>query len=269
LRNPEWWKELAESLPKNHQILFALDGVDQYTHSRYRIGTDFNKIIENAKSFISAGGNATWNFLRFKHNQDQDKQAENLSKSLGFSQFIIKDTRRFTSPTHPVLDSKGNLLEPITIDKMNYVDKTVLDKSYNTWSNSKNIYCYPLDTKSIYIDAHFTLLPCCILSSFLYTNYDELILKKYNLYDEITSVNVMGKTIKNQVFDIVEEIGGFDSLNVKINGIKNIIENKKWQNIWHEKWNTSGSLTCLLMCSKESPFIPLRDQFTKKVTQNN
>lgn len=267
LRKPDWWADLAKSLPEKHQVLFAIDGVDQYTHSRYRIGTDFDKILENAKSFIDSGGKATWSFLRFKHNQEQTDAAEELAKKIGFSQFSVKDTRRFAAPTHKVLDSEGNithLLEPITVGPMHYVDKTVLDKTFDRWSTSKSIYCYALNGKSVYIDAHFTVLPCCILSSFLYTSYDESILKKYNLYNEKTSVNTMGKFIKDQVFEMIDELGGFESLDARNNGIKNIIETETWKTIWEEKWKSAGSLTCSLMCSSDSPFIPMQEQFTKK-----
>ena len=266
LRKPEWWSELAKSLPNDHQVLFAIDGIDQYTHSRYRIGTDFNKIIENAKSFISAGGNAVWSFLRFKHNQDQTCLAETLAKELGFFQFLVKDTRRFNKPTHRVLDNFGNIthyLEPITVDSMDYVDRYVLEKTYDSWSTSKSINCYALNSRSIYIDAHFTILPCCILSSFLYTNYDKSILRKHNLYDD-SSVNDMGQIIKDQVFDMINEFGGFESLDVRRFGIKNIIETKKWKTIWHEKWKSSSSMTCSLMCSSASPFIPMQAQYSKQ-----
>ena len=56
--NAQWWTSLAISLPKNHKVIFALDGLRD-THSLYRIGTNYDMIIRNAKAFIDTGGNAT------------------------------------------------------------------------------------------------------------------------------------------------------------------------------------------------------------------
>ena len=53
-REQNWWKELAK-----HRVIvtFGIDGLED-THHLYRISTDFNKIIDNAKAFIGAGGYA-------------------------------------------------------------------------------------------------------------------------------------------------------------------------------------------------------------------
>jgi len=266
LRKPDWWAELVSVLPNSHQVFFAIDGIDSKTHALHRVGTDLNKVMENAKSFISAGGYAVWNFIRFKHNQEQVIAARSLSQQLGFSEFSIKDTRRFTGPNFKVLDSSGavtHYLESNTDNLIHYVDKGVIESTYNTWSKSNNIYCYAKDdNSSIYIDAHLTMLPCCILSSFLYTSYDESILRKYGLYNEKTSVNSLGIKLKKQVYEIISEMGGIDNLNARDVGIKEIMNSLSWQTIWQEKWNNHGSLVCMLMCSKASPFISIEGQFS-------
>jgi MoaA/NifB/PqqE/SkfB family radical SAM enzyme len=48
----EWWVEFAKFLPKLHSVHIGIDGLED-THKLYRIGTDWNKIIKNAKAFIS------------------------------------------------------------------------------------------------------------------------------------------------------------------------------------------------------------------------
>ena len=55
----------------------------------------FNKVIENAKSYIDAGGRAQWNFIVFKHNEHQVEEAKELSKQLGFYNILIRNTGRF------------------------------------------------------------------------------------------------------------------------------------------------------------------------------
>src|SRR5210317_81357 len=59
LRKPSWWADVAKrySHIKQFDIIFGIDGIGD-THSYYRQGTDYNRIIDNANAFITAGGNA-------------------------------------------------------------------------------------------------------------------------------------------------------------------------------------------------------------------
>jgi MoaA/NifB/PqqE/SkfB family radical SAM enzyme len=47
-RSLTWWRELAESLPKTHSLVFAIDGLED-THHIYRIGTNYNQILKMLK----------------------------------------------------------------------------------------------------------------------------------------------------------------------------------------------------------------------------
>ena len=104
-RTEKWWQELAEL---NVKVVFGIDGL-QDTHSLYRINTDWNKIIKNAKAFIKAGGDARWDMLVFKHNEHQVEKCEDLSKMLGFKGFSVKHTTRFRDGKLDVIDDTYNI----------------------------------------------------------------------------------------------------------------------------------------------------------------
>ena len=89
LRSSKWWAELVDALPKKHNVIFGIDGLED-THHLYRIGTNFNWIIKNARAFINSGGKANWHMLVFKHNEHQVNACKDLSLELGFSNFSIK-----------------------------------------------------------------------------------------------------------------------------------------------------------------------------------
>jgi MoaA/NifB/PqqE/SkfB family radical SAM enzyme len=153
-RTKEFWQGLAYN---NVRITFGIDGLED-THSLYRIGTDFDKIIDNAYNFIQAGGTAEWHMLVFKHNEHQIKECENLSIELGFDKFVAKHTSRFKNDKFNVLDDKGitvNVLYPTELSK-NFTSKII------NISPAK-IQCKARKYRQIYISADGNVSPCCWL----------------------------------------------------------------------------------------------------------
>ena len=55
----------------------------------YRRMTNFDKIMDNANAFISAGGNAHWKMIEFEHNKHQIEEARELARKMGFTHFTI------------------------------------------------------------------------------------------------------------------------------------------------------------------------------------
>ena len=97
LRKTSWWAELAKRF--NHldqfDVWFAIDGIGD-THSYYRQGTNYNKVIDNAQAFIDAGGSAYWQFIPFAHNEHQIQDCIRLSQKMGFKKFeFVKNARYY------------------------------------------------------------------------------------------------------------------------------------------------------------------------------
>ena len=75
-------------------IIIGIDGTTNEVHSFYRRNTDYNKVINNARAFINAGGVATWQFILFKHNEYQLEDAKKLAKEYKFRDiYVIKSDR--------------------------------------------------------------------------------------------------------------------------------------------------------------------------------
>ena len=256
-RPAAWWKDLARSLPKQHRVIFALDGLAD-THHLYRQGTVYELILDNAKTFIQSGGIAEWVFIRFAHNQHQVSEAEQSSKLLGFSMFSVKNSRRF-GKSFPVIDNAGNVthhLNQPTDSIIQLVDRVALEECL---SQPSDIDCFAFKEDEVYIDAHYTLMPCCMLASFLYTSYDIDLLKKYDLYDD-TIPEIVGQQVKSQVLSLVNEFGGLDALNTLTNPIKSIINTSAWQTILTNKWVNNDSPACSIICGSRSPYIKVSEQ---------
>ena len=251
-RSIDWWKRLAKALPPAHNVIFAIDGLAD-THSLYRVGTDFNKVLENAKAFIQAGGTAEWAFIKFKHNEHQQTAAEALAKTHGFARFTYKDSARFVATEQfPVYDADGNTtryLEPPTGSKINLITQDVID-NYKDIVAASEIDCYVTQTKEIYIDAYKKIMPCCFLASIPYNH---------------AAANDATKTIRLEIEQQYSNlINDLENTNALENTIQSVIDSDAWQKVWHKYWGAEKLITCARTCGVNKLSKP-KDQFIDKV----
>lgn len=167
IRNKKWFSEIAAY--KNVHVVFALDGLEDTNHI-YRINANWEKTIENAKSFISAGGNATWKYIVFKHNQHQIEEARQLAKDLGFMDFQVQYSNR---------NFFGTTIWPVYIDGEFHYDLEMADgiefvtKSHNV-ANSIDEFTSPQCSWNqhgdMYINHEGYVLPCCMTSGTTWKN---------------------------------------------------------------------------------------------------
>ena len=88
LRTTSWWEKLAKALPKSHRVTWGIDGSDELSEV-YREGSNFKKVRDNWRAFISAGGRANWQFIVFQHNEHQLETAKQISEELEISEQIF------------------------------------------------------------------------------------------------------------------------------------------------------------------------------------
>jgi MoaA/NifB/PqqE/SkfB family radical SAM enzyme len=149
LQNTNWWAKVGTLLSKHTDYaVFSIDGLEDTNHI-YRIGVDWRTVIRNIKSYISAGGNAQWDMLVYKHNEHQVKECEKIAKDMGFTCFRAKVSKRKLT---------NNLESPIN------------------WQLPKvavgSISCIALEQHSMYVDSNGTINPCCWLGTSQKTTVD-------------------------------------------------------------------------------------------------
>ena len=187
LRSKEWWKDLAQYFQVKSKVFFNIDGLGE-TNAIYRRKTNFDKIMENAKAFIDAGGRADWRCILFKHNQHQIDDIKKMASDMGFLDLKFIYTNRFyNKASFPVLDKNGeeeyqleiaeryhdrSKLKPSTPGR-NYSEKneifdnkdddfmTIIKKASSGADNK--ISCYSKADKYLYVSAEGILFPCCTL----------------------------------------------------------------------------------------------------------
>ena len=174
VRNIQFFKELAKVIDC---VIFAIDGLKDTNHL-YRRNCKWNKIIDNVTAFISAGGNAKWDYIVFKHNQHQVNEAEQLSKQLGFTSFHIKKSSRFMNYAHryssslQVKDRHGNTEYTIDLPTdpayINSAYADIVSSNIEDYKNSTCIKCNAMRIQEIYIGADGNVFPCGWLHDRLY-----------------------------------------------------------------------------------------------------
>lgn len=185
-RNSEFWKRLARL---DVRVRFGIDGL-QDTHGLYRIGTDWNKIIDNAKHFISEGGEAIWDMLIFNHNKHQIESCKQLSEELGFKSFVSKNTARFKEDRLTVLDKVGR-----TTHVLYPTDRS---KKITISTESKTITCKASTEKSMYISATGNVTPCCWLDSEWFNPNNP---NRIDYMDRIGHYPNLNNSSLNEIFD--------------------------------------------------------------------
>lgn len=161
-RTTKWWVELAKL---NVVVRFGIDGLAR-SHVLYRVGTDWQKIIDNAVAFINAGGHAVWDMLVFDHNKDEVNECRNLATKLGFKSFHSKNTSRFHNNSLQVLDKTGKITHTLyATDKSKTIAIKIAEYANTPSEEKKVIRCKVKEEKSLYISATGNVVPCCWLDT--------------------------------------------------------------------------------------------------------
>ena len=198
-RNKEFWQALAKL---DVWVTFAIDGLEDSNHM-YRRNVKWNKLMENVKSYLEAGGRATWEMLIFKHNEHQVDKCRELSQQLGFRNFNSKQSSRWAD-----FDSDGVWRDLDTIKSGEYVlEKSTILKAPDIGDggnsqkvqidkdsvNRKKIKCHAhqidKDFVEIYLAVNGDVSPCCWLG-------DLKMHESKNIIKDYTKVNLHHSTLE-------------------------------------------------------------------------
>ena len=254
VHDPEYWEEIASIMNGYGQIDFGIDGLEDTLHL-YRKNVKYNNVIANAQSFISAGGRAQWNFIVFQHNQHQVEQVQQLGKSMGFYNVLIRKTGRFLNhATMTELDSwpiagADHVLEPPSNEQYRNRSMQLLPALKTQYSNIKeyfdttSISCDALLGKKIAVNAEGIVLPCNFFN--------------HNLYDarfrdgSLPGANPLSTVDgKNQVREFLERYG-LDNLNIHHKTLPEIFANNFWQDLVASFANSNRLFECAMTCGNK------------------
>lgn len=181
LRSTEFWKQMGEvgyqanrrNNINDNIVTFSIDGLED-TNEIYRKKVSWNKLMDNVKSYIDAGGNAHWKWLTFEHNEHQIHEAKALAKSIGFRKFVTTHSTRYAEQKEtqfylPLEQEEKTVGLKSNIS--NLIEQTL--QQHNFYKKEKTISCKNLQVKRMYLNSKGKVWPCCWHSG-KYDKFDDL-----------------------------------------------------------------------------------------------
>ncbi len=129
---------LASGIDK---IIISVDGANQESYQKYRIGGDLTKVLDNTKKLIKARGRKAkpfvdFQFVVFRHNEHEMKEAKSIARELGVDRVTFKSAQIYGS------DDPNNLLPASAksrYEKDNegnlHIKSAWSDKCWRMWSS--------------------------------------------------------------------------------------------------------------------------------------
>ncbi len=254
-----YWQEIAAIMNGYGQIDFGFDGLEDTLHL-YRRNVKYDVAMRNARAFIGAGGRAQWNFIVFRHNEHQVKQAQQLSAEYGFFNFLPRKTGRFYDhtnecayPNWPVLDRHGHpeyvLEEPVdeqwrnpSVQKIDVIKK--IHGSFKNYLAQTPIKCDALLGKKVVITATGLVLPC---NFFEHNLYDA----RFYYYSAMPGANAVSFNAggQNQVQALVHK---YDDLNINEKSLQEVFMSRFWIELVG-RWNNNSIkiMECAMTCGEK------------------
>jgi MoaA/NifB/PqqE/SkfB family radical SAM enzyme len=199
----KWWKDLGQRM--KGEVTFALDGLED-THKVYR-DTSFTKVFKNMIAFIEGGGRARWQFIVFKHNEHQLKEAKDLSKRIGCHDFITVISRFYDDVMQRPTDTGRNTKRELhtQVSKHPNLKKLILGEVRCRWKEMKRVY----------VSSRGFVYACCYLCCHLndWHTHPEFLLIKNNMKQPEYNIanNTLNEIVKLPWFtNIYDNVQNFE-----------------------------------------------------------
>jgi MoaA/NifB/PqqE/SkfB family radical SAM enzyme len=246
IQTAEWWQRLGtiSKDTKKVDVVFCVDGHEETNHI-YRVNTVFSVIERNMQAYADAGGEGTWMYIVFDHNEHELSKAEEHAEKLGFKFATRTGMRNSYNDWLSVVRKKDgagkrSVKEDIVItttgekehtkkkqveELQNFISKyskpagptMMLEEVIPPDEDAKkkeildSIVCKFVHEGEIFIAANQTMWPCCFLWDTAFKNKE----------------NILGKLFEY----------GFTWNSLKHNSIDDILQHEWFDRIIAESWD--------------------------------
>ena len=153
--NVAWWRNLSEILTKDDEVYFTICGGSQEVHEIYRVGSDLDEIIKNARAFRSAKKNDILQFINLEYNNKELQDDRFLKILEPFSKLWIVESDSVRTPKNYHIDIPAGVAP---VEKRARMLNGVI-KNFPSRSNA-NIDALCLQQGSIFISQYGGIYGC-------------------------------------------------------------------------------------------------------------
>jgi len=189
-RSADWWKELADNLTTEDSVTFAIDGTpDNFT--KYRVNAEWESMLLGINAIAKSSARLVWQYILFSYNVDSVDEARDLSKTLGFDEFLTMESGRW--------DEGADWLTP----KLDSLSLTKIK-----WKQEKDVDINPQcdNGQEHFISADGYYTPCCYVAEHNFY-YKSKFYKQKNMYDitKTTLSTLLDQPTTIEFFETIHE----------------------------------------------------------------
>jgi len=227
LRDEQFWWDLGVAGGEKLTVIFAVDGISQETHSRYRRHTQLNQVLKNLETIAQTKATVSVFTVLFEHNINELDQIKEMTRELGAVKWDSVISNRFShNPITVFKNKKGGAVElkPSPVKILSKSDgRKVVDRQ--EWKEVKRethtIECSWNKRGELNISFDGFVWPCCYLE---YAGRNEINkaenlppyvpLKMRDLVDRKEDFNLNNKSLLDIVSDRFYTHTLFESLEI-------------------------------------------------------
>jgi radical SAM protein with 4Fe4S-binding SPASM domain len=144
------------------KLIISLDGTDQETYSQYRVGGNFDKVVEGIREIIrqkketrSGSPKVILQFLVLKSNQHQVKDIKQMGRNLGVDRVVLKTAQFYAY-------KEGNPLMPDDLKFSRYKKKNEDTEGRPKYGIRNRLpdHCFRMWSSCV-VTWDGTVVPCC------------------------------------------------------------------------------------------------------------
>lgn len=230
IRDEDFWWKLGCMFGTKLAVVFAIDGIDQKMHERYRRFTDLDKVLDNMHTLAQTDAMVQSQTILFQHNEDYKDEILKLVKEYGSKkhEFVISD-RFHSGNTQHFIDDNGDdftltranskslpkgvisgafkretetipvktVNEPVPAEKVKVVMKPQRTLEHN-------IKCrWALPRNEVVVNPDGQVLPCCFHANHYYGNWSKNIIKEDPTYKYYIENKNEFNVFKTSIIDIM------------------------------------------------------------------
>ena len=168
MHNDLWWWKLGMLARDRLTVVFAIDGIDNEMHAKYRVNTRLDRILQNMKALSETPAKIQTFTVLFKHNEDYLEEIKEMTKALGATDHEWVESSRFKETNYQEYEWKGKIhrLEQVTRkdrkQDINAISRKVRDYNF-AYDKFETVECDWLKTNKIHVSIDGFVSPCCFV----------------------------------------------------------------------------------------------------------